>query len=181
MSLGTLVLAACHKDIAASTKNAKSNTILRLCNNIFGCSQSWKLSEKRLRYAKWKEEVDWKSVATGFMEGWTLSRVWNSIIVLKQYDNIDRERNNRQPTSKEELWKFVQEAWGAIPEDYLKKWQESLSKKVQAMLKNKGAYAKYWHFRIWTDSVFVLYTVFPLVFAHVSINCCTISCFPAKI
>ena len=37
------------------------------------------------------------------------------------WDHLDRERNKRQPTSKEELWDVLQEAWRTIPEDYLKK------------------------------------------------------------
>ena len=32
--------------------------------------------------------------------------------------HLDRERNKRQPTSKEELWDVLQEAWRTIPEDY---------------------------------------------------------------
>lgn len=33
--------------------------------------------------------------------------------------------NKRQPTTKEELWNVLQEAWTAIPEDYLKKAQKA--------------------------------------------------------
>ena len=33
------------------------------------------------------------------------------------WDHLDRERNKRQPTSKEELWDVLQEAWRTIPED----------------------------------------------------------------
>jgi len=40
------------------------------------------------------------------------------------WDHLDRERNKRQPTSKEELWDVLQEAWRTIP--------ESLSMRVQA-------------------------------------------------
>lgn len=41
-------------------------------------------------------------------------------------DHIDREGNQRQSTSKEQLWNVLQEARKTIPEVYLKKWQESL-------------------------------------------------------
>ena len=42
-------------------------------------------------------------------------------IIEAVWDNLDREENKRQPTSKEELWDVLQEAWRTIPEDYLKK------------------------------------------------------------
>jgi len=44
------------------------------------------------------------------------------------WDHLDREQNKRQPTSKEELWDVLQEAW---------------KREVQAVLKNKGAHIKY--------------------------------------
>jgi len=31
------------------------------------------------------------------------------------WDHLDRERNKRQPTSKEELWDVLQEVWRTIP------------------------------------------------------------------
>jgi len=65
------------------------------------------------------------------------------VIVEAVWDHLDREQNKRQPTSKEELWNVLQEAWRTIPGDYLKNGQESLSKSVQAVLKNKGAQTKY--------------------------------------
>lgn len=37
------------------------------------------------------------------------------------WDNYDRERNKRQPTSKEELQNVFQKARRTIPEAYLKK------------------------------------------------------------
>jgi len=37
------------------------------------------------------------------------------------WDHLDRERNKRQPTSKEELWDFLQETWRTVLEDYDKK------------------------------------------------------------
>ena len=41
-------------------------------------------------------------------------------IIEAVWDHLDRERNKRQPTSKEELWDVLQEAWRTIPEDSLK-------------------------------------------------------------
>ena len=40
-------------------------------------------------------------------------------IIEAVWDHLDRERNKRQPTCKEELWDVLQEAWRTIPEDYL--------------------------------------------------------------
>ena len=40
-------------------------------------------------------------------------------IIEAVWDHLDRERSKRQPTSKEELWDVLQEAWRTIPEDYL--------------------------------------------------------------
>ena len=37
------------------------------------------------------------------------------------WDHLDREQTKRQPTTKEELWDVLQEAWRTIPEDDLKK------------------------------------------------------------
>ena len=45
-------------------------------------------------------------------------------IIEAVWDHLDRERSKRQPTSKEELWDVLQEAWRTIPEDYLKKAQK---------------------------------------------------------
>ena len=42
-------------------------------------------------------------------------------IIEAVWGHLDRERENRQPTSKEELWDVLQEAWRTIPEDSLKK------------------------------------------------------------
>jgi len=42
-------------------------------------------------------------------------------IIEAVWDHLDKERNKRSPTSKEELWNVLQEAWRANPEDYLKK------------------------------------------------------------
>ena len=46
-------------------------------------------------------------------------------IIEAVWDQLDRERNKRQPTSKEELWDVLQEYWRTIPEDHLKQWQEA--------------------------------------------------------
>ena len=42
-------------------------------------------------------------------------------IIEAVWDHLDRERNKRQPASKEELWDVVQGAWRTIPEYDLKK------------------------------------------------------------
>ena len=58
------------------------------------------------------------------------------------WDHLDREQSKRQPTSKEELWDVLQEAWRTIPENSFKKLQESLSQRVQGVLRNNGARTK---------------------------------------
>ena len=73
--------------------------------------------EKRLSYAKWHKK-------------WTENQ-WQQVLW-------------REPTSKEKLWNVPQEAWRTTPEDCLKKWRESLSKRVQAVLKNRWDHTKYW-------------------------------------
>ena len=68
-----------------------------------------KQGEKRLRYAKWKK--------------WTKNQWQQDLNIIEAvWDHLDRERNKRQPTSKEELW---DEALRTIPEDDLKKWQKA--------------------------------------------------------
>jgi len=42
-------------------------------------------------------------------------------IIEAEWDHLDRELNKKQPTSIEELWNVLQEAWRIIPEDYLKR------------------------------------------------------------
>jgi len=43
------------------------------------------------------------------------------IIIEAMWDHLGRERDKRQPTSKEELWDVLQETRITIPENYLKK------------------------------------------------------------
>ena len=38
-------------------------------------------------------------------------------IIEAVWDHLDRKWNNWQPTSREELWNVLQEAWRTIPED----------------------------------------------------------------
>jgi len=64
-------------------------------------------------------------------------------IIEAVWDHLDRERNKRQPTSKEELWEVLKEAWYNIPEDYFRKLQDSLPKRVQDVLRAKGGHTKH--------------------------------------
>ena len=57
-------------------------------------------------------------------------------------DHSDRELNKKQPVSKEELWKVLQESWRNVLEGYLKKLQETLRKRVEALLKTKVNHTK---------------------------------------
>ena len=52
-------------------------------------------------------------------------------IIGAVWDHQDRERNKGQPESEEELWEVLKEAKYNIPEDYWRKLQDSLPKRVQ--------------------------------------------------
>ena len=65
-------------------------------------------------------------------------------IIEAVWDHLDRERNKGQPKSKEELWEVLKEAWYNIPEDYFRKLQDSLPKRVKDVLSAKGGHTKYW-------------------------------------
>ena len=55
-----------------------------------------------------------------YLEGWLYRSKQGEYIIDAVWD-LHRERNKRQPTSKEERWDVLQEAWRTIPEDCLKK------------------------------------------------------------
>jgi len=52
-------------------------------------------------------------------------------IIEAVWDHFDGEWNERQPTSKEELWNVLQQSWRTVPGNYVKKIRQSLSKRVQ--------------------------------------------------
>ena len=64
-------------------------------------------------------------------------------IIEAVWDYLDREKNKKQPTSKDQLWRVLKEAWDNIPEDYLQKLQQSLPKRIAAVIKSKGGHTKY--------------------------------------
>ena len=78
--------------------------------------KDFKEQGEKAKVCQMTQEVDWKSVATGLM----LAQSPDLNITEAVWDHLDRERNKRQPTSKE-LWNVLQEAWRTIPGDYLKK------------------------------------------------------------
>ena len=47
------------------------------------------------------------------------------------------------PTSKNNLWKKMQEAWNNIIVEVVQKLVKSMRNRVQALLKTRGGYAKY--------------------------------------
>ena len=61
----------------------------------------------------------------------------NLNIIEAVWDYLDRERNKKQPKSTEELWQVLEEAWDNLPQDYLRKLQESLPKRVALVIKSK--------------------------------------------
>lgn len=64
-------------------------------------------------------------------------------IIEAAWEHLDREKNKKQPKSKEELWNVLQDAWNNMPQDYLRKLQESLPKRVAAVKRVKGGHTKY--------------------------------------
>lgn len=60
-------------------------------------------------------------------------------IIEGVWDHLYRQQKKREPTSKGQCWYI---AWRTIPKDNLKKLPESLSKKVQTVLKNDGSHDK---------------------------------------
>ena len=67
----------------------------------------------------------------------------NPIEQVWDYLKIQIGRREKQPTIIHELWKIVLEEWERIPLDYLQKLYESMPKRVQAVLKAKGAHTKF--------------------------------------
>ena len=129
-------------------------------------------------------ELYWKSVALGLMV-WQINQ--SKLLYLSPrgnppqsldvnsteavWDHLDREWSKRQPTSKEALWDVLQEVWRTISEDYLKKWQEILSKRVQAVLKNKGAHTKYWLLSSLELYKLCLYSMYVHLYLHLFSTC----------
>jgi len=100
-----------------------------------GCHEAILKEEKqgeKAELCQMTQEVDWKSGNRSVVMNPAQSPDLN--ITEAMWDHLD----------KEELWNVVHEAWTTFPADYLKKWHESLSNRVQAVLKNKGAHIKYW-------------------------------------
>ena len=95
----------------------------------------------------------------------------NLIIVKAVWDHLDRERNTRQPTSKEELWNVFQVAWRTISEDYLKNHKKACLRgfRLSWRMKIGGPNVDFQTHYKCRNSVFS-YPIFLLMFAHVSIN-----------
>lgn len=67
-----------------------------------------------------------------------------SSTLLKQGGIILTERGTKgNQCPKKGLWNVLQEAWRTTPQDYLKELQESLHKRVQAVLKINSSLTKY--------------------------------------
>jgi len=122
---------------------------------------------KRLRYVKWHnnwtenqwQQVLWRdesSLEPGPQHYWSSG--------ASSWQTMEPKVAN----TKEERQNVPQEAWRTIPEDYLKIWQESLSKSVQTVLKNKGAQTKYL-----LSSLLELYELCFCLIYCISIDVCT--------
>ena len=102
-------------------------------------------------------------MAAGLIKTGILPRARTS--ALSVWDHLDRERNKRQPTSKEEPWDVLQEAWRNIPEDYLKKLQKACLRGFR-LLKSKGAHTNYRLSTLLELSYFASFAVFTFIFTH---------------
>ena len=64
-------------------------------------------------------------------------------IIESLWDYLDKKKSEKQPKSKEELWEVLQDAWNNIPQDYVQKLQESIPKRIKAVLDNNGGHTNY--------------------------------------
>jgi len=123
--------------------------------------KGWKIGRK-----DWSmpNDTNWteKSMTTGLVlvlvMNMSQSQDFNNIRAV--CDHLDTEWNKMQPTSKEDPWNVLQKTWRTIPEDYLRQFQDSMSKMIQTVLKNKDDHTKDWH-----SSLSELHTVSELCFS----------------
>ena len=64
-------------------------------------------------------------------------------IIEAVWDYLDRRKLEKQPTTAEELWDVLRDAWNNIPVDFLQKVQDSISHRIDAVFKEKGSHTKY--------------------------------------
>ena len=76
----------------------------------------------------------------------------NLNILESIWDHLEREKIEKQPKSGEELWAVLQNAWNNIPADVQQKLQDSIPKRIQAVLKQKGGHTKYSMLKYITDA-----------------------------
>ena len=56
---------------------------------------------------------------------------------------LDQNLKDRQTNTKEELFKALEEGWSELPKDCLKNLVESMPRRIEACIKNKGFATKY--------------------------------------
>ena len=59
------------------------------------------------------------------------------------WDALGRQIGSRAFTNNEQLWKHLQEQWQLLPRVCISKLVESMSRRVEAVLKARGGYARY--------------------------------------
>ena len=64
-------------------------------------------------------------------------------IIEAVWDYMDRKKLEKQPTTAEELWDVLRDAWNNIPGNFLEKLQDSIPHRIDAVLKEKGSHTKY--------------------------------------
>ena len=64
-------------------------------------------------------------------------------IIEAVWNYLDRKKQENQPTTSEELWDVLRDAWNNIPGDFLQKLQDSIPYRIDVVLKEKGSHTKY--------------------------------------
>ena len=59
------------------------------------------------------------------------------------WDALGRQIGSRAFTNNEQLWKHLQEQWQLLPRVCISKLVESMSRRVEAILKARGGYTRY--------------------------------------
>ena len=59
----------------------------------------------------------------------------------------DIYKENRQFFSMDDLWKAIQEAFSAVTPSQIRVLNQSVDRRLMAVLKGKGGYTKYWNYQ----------------------------------
>lgn len=59
------------------------------------------------------------------------------------WSELDRRLKDRKTNTKEDLFRVIEEGWNNLPKEYLKTLVESMPRRIEACIKNKGFATKY--------------------------------------